>query len=255
MLHGLGFRSFAYDWRDEDIPRFGMEIEALKERGVKLIGWSFPWDPTSPIARSTLEVFKAHSARPQLWTTHSMVDWNSVGSEINKLLPPNLRWPVAPETWEALSPAQRKLVGTTLVEVMERMEAERWPHTPQGTADRVKLEAERVKSLVALAKPYHIQLALYSHNGWLGVPDHQVAVLTYLRRIGIRDVGIVYNFSHSHDGHHNDTEDFNRVWKLISSYVAAVNIAGVHREDAVRELSTPRSTWRQGFAGIRAACW
>jgi len=36
MLERLGFRRFAYDWRDEHKPTFDAEMEALKRHGIKL---------------------------------------------------------------------------------------------------------------------------------------------------------------------------------------------------------------------------
>src|ERR1700760_3210722 len=34
MLQRLGFKHFAYDWRDKDIPTFDAEIEALKKHHI-----------------------------------------------------------------------------------------------------------------------------------------------------------------------------------------------------------------------------
>ena len=34
MLERLGFKHFAYDWRDEHVPTFDAEVDALKRQGV-----------------------------------------------------------------------------------------------------------------------------------------------------------------------------------------------------------------------------
>jgi sugar phosphate isomerase/epimerase len=70
MLQRLGFKYFAYDWRDKDVPTFSAEIDALQKHGIDLLGWWLP--PGLPDARfvSMLEIFKAHHVHPQLWLMH-----------------------------------------------------------------------------------------------------------------------------------------------------------------------------------------
>lgn len=67
MLKRLGFRNFAYDWREKDIPAFDAEVEAMKRHGIKIAAWWFPTDPNDPVARTILEVCKRHDIHPQLW--------------------------------------------------------------------------------------------------------------------------------------------------------------------------------------------
>jgi sugar phosphate isomerase/epimerase len=67
MLQRLGFKNFAYDWREKDIPAFDEEVEAMKRHGVKIVAWWFPTDPNDPTARTILEVCKRRSIHPQLW--------------------------------------------------------------------------------------------------------------------------------------------------------------------------------------------
>jgi sugar phosphate isomerase/epimerase len=71
MLHQLGFKHFAYDWRENDIPTFDMEIEALQKHGIDLIAWWFPFDADDPLAKQTLETFRRHHVHPQLWVMQS----------------------------------------------------------------------------------------------------------------------------------------------------------------------------------------
>lgn len=67
MLARLGFKHFAYDWREEHIPTFDAEIEALKTHGIELYAWLFPFDAGDPRAEATLEMFRRHGVHPQLW--------------------------------------------------------------------------------------------------------------------------------------------------------------------------------------------
>jgi sugar phosphate isomerase/epimerase len=67
MLKRLGFKRFAYDWRDKDIPTFDAEVDALKKNDIDLVAWWFPTNPEDKTARTILEVAKRHGIHPQLW--------------------------------------------------------------------------------------------------------------------------------------------------------------------------------------------
>jgi len=86
MLEKLGFKHFAYDWRAKDIPTFDAEIGALKEHGIDLLAWWFPFDADDPQAKATLETFKRHNVHPQLWVIHSLA---SVSKSLNSHFPKN----------------------------------------------------------------------------------------------------------------------------------------------------------------------
>ncbi len=70
MLERLGFRHFAYDWRDEHVPTFDEEVEALKKHGVSLDAF---WAPgvLNDRSRQILDVLKRHQVHAELW---SMLD-------------------------------------------------------------------------------------------------------------------------------------------------------------------------------------
>lgn len=93
---------------------------------------------------------------------------------------------------------------------------------PEEQQQRIESEANRIREIVELAKPYGCQVHLYNHNGWFGQPDNEVAVVEQLRKLGVTGVGMVYNFSHATD----DLPDFPAIWKRIKPYVVAVNITG-----------------------------
>jgi sugar phosphate isomerase/epimerase len=71
MLQRLGFRSFAYDWRQKDVPAFDAEVAAVKKHGIDLVAWWFPQDPADPVAKVILEVARRHGIHPQLWVMGS----------------------------------------------------------------------------------------------------------------------------------------------------------------------------------------
>jgi hypothetical protein len=71
MLHRLGFKNFAYDWRAKDVPTFDAEVDAMKGRGINLIAWWFPTDARDPNAQIILDVIKRHGIHPQLWVMGS----------------------------------------------------------------------------------------------------------------------------------------------------------------------------------------
>lgn len=68
MLEKLGIKRFAYDYRAEHVPTWDAELDALKKHGIELTAW---WFPTSlnDEAKKTLELFKRHDVKPQLWVS------------------------------------------------------------------------------------------------------------------------------------------------------------------------------------------
>ncbi len=70
MLAKLGFKHFAYDFRDEHVPTFAAEIEACKKHGVALDAWWFP-NTLDARAKQILDVCKRHDIHPDLWVSGS----------------------------------------------------------------------------------------------------------------------------------------------------------------------------------------
>lgn len=67
MLEKLGFRHYAYDWRDEHLPTFETEVAELQKRGIELTAVWFPALDAS--GRKLLDVLKARGVKTQLWVT------------------------------------------------------------------------------------------------------------------------------------------------------------------------------------------
>ena len=66
MLEKMGVKKFVYDYRREHIPQWDDELNALKKHNIELLGWWFP-GALNEEAKNTLELFKRHGVRPQLW--------------------------------------------------------------------------------------------------------------------------------------------------------------------------------------------
>jgi sugar phosphate isomerase/epimerase len=121
---------------------------------------------------------------------------------------------------------------------------------------QIELNAARIAGLARLAAPYGCRVGLYNHNGWFGILDHQLAVLDRIKAMGVAGVGIVYNFSHARDPHHDDTIDFSSLWKKIKPHVMAVNVTGMRMEGEIiypsqgdSELAMMRTIQESGWTG------
>jgi hypothetical protein len=70
MLTRLGFKKYAYDYRQEHVPEFNLEMEAIKQHGIELTGWWFPTTLNAE-AKYILHVLKTNQVKTQLWVTGS----------------------------------------------------------------------------------------------------------------------------------------------------------------------------------------
>jgi sugar phosphate isomerase/epimerase len=127
---------------------------------------------------------------------------------------------------------------------------------PLTDEQQIKQNAERIAGLAKLASPYGCRIGLYNHNGWFGIEDNELAVLNRVRDMGVNDVGLVYNFSHARDPHHDDTIDFPSLWKKIKPHVMAVNITGMRMDGQIiypsqgdSELAMMRTIEESGWTG------
>jgi sugar phosphate isomerase/epimerase len=118
--------------------------------------------------------------------------------------------------------------------------------SPEEQEARVAQEAERIRQIEALAKPYGCKVELYNHNRWFGVMDNEVAIIERLKKLGVTDVGIVYNFSHGHD----DIADFPTIWKHIQPYVVAVNVTGMVKNGASKLMPPSQGDFELGMLKV-----
>ncbi len=132
--------------------------------------------------------------------------------------------------WSPTDPRDPVLLKTLEVFKRQNVHPQLWvmgsgslTKTPAEQQQRVEQEAERIRAIADLARPYGCKVQLYNHNGWFGIPDNEIAIVERLKQLGTTDVGMVYNFSHGH----NDVADFPAVWKRMKPYVVAVNVTGM----------------------------
>jgi len=230
MLKALGFKHFAYDGQDTDVRKFDQEIEALKRHGVNLLAWWFPLDADDPKAKAILETFRHHDVHPQLWVALPPANFPKTLQDWAALLPSGM--PIvknAPEL-EKLSKSDKENFLKEMYGAIARLNKQTLTKTPQEQSQRIRQEANRIHSLIKLAAPYKCKVALYNDNGWFGMMENQVAIIERLQKLGVNDVGIVYNFSHARDELHDDTVNFLSIWQQIKPYVVAVNITGIYWE-------------------------
>jgi hypothetical protein len=251
MLDRLGFRYSSYDWfaGPQELLPLDAEIEALQNHGITLLSSLFLVDADNPDAKTLLETFKRRHVDPQLWVLRypdmQALNWPKPFD----MLPPRQR----EEALAKMSPrASSKVVMSLMRQTLTK--------TPEEQARRVKEETDRVLAIVKLVAPYGIRVALYNHggwNGWTGLMENQIAVVDSLKRRGIKDIGIVYNFDCARDELHDDTADFPAFWKKAKSYVVAVNVSGVPSDPGTliypgqgeRELEMMRTIQESGWRG------
>jgi sugar phosphate isomerase/epimerase len=127
---------------------------------------------------------------------------------------------------------------------------------PEEQKKQVDKEADRINGLVKLAAPYGVDIELYSHNGWFGQVDNELAIIDRLKEMGVTNVGMVYNFSHAHDGDHDDTVNFPALWEKMKAHVVAVNITGmgdpskiIYPSQGIHELAMMKTIQDSGWHG------
>jgi hypothetical protein len=79
MLHRLGFKAMAYDWRESHIPEFDEEVAQLKKSGIKMV--AFWWTgglpennetlKNSSIVQTQLDFFRRNNLELDVWVTLS----------------------------------------------------------------------------------------------------------------------------------------------------------------------------------------
>lgn len=70
MLNELGITKYAYNWRENDVPNFDAEIDALQKHKIQLVAW-FLYGSDNPHLQLILDTFKRHHIHPQIWIYES----------------------------------------------------------------------------------------------------------------------------------------------------------------------------------------
>ena len=95
--------------------------------------------------------------------------------------------------------------------------------SPEEQAMRVKAEADRIRPIAEAAAKIGCTVALYNHGSWFGEPENQLEVI---EKLGLKNVGIVYNLHHGHD--HLDR--FPALLQKMKPHLFALNINGMVRD-------------------------
>ena len=77
MLDKLGFKKFAYDWRDEHVASFDEELEALRRHHILLQAFWMPYGPDPQNNKhyaTILASLKRHKVKTQLWWSYGSSD-------------------------------------------------------------------------------------------------------------------------------------------------------------------------------------
>lgn len=116
---------------------------------------------------------------------------------------------------------------------------------------RVERVARAVFYLAERARAFGCRVGLYNHGGWFGQPENQIAII---RRVGLDNVGIVYNFHHGHE--HLDR--FPELFRQMLPYLMAVNLNGMRKGgpqilplgQGDQELQMMRIIRQSGYQGL-----
>jgi len=172
MLESLGLTKLAYDWREEHVPTFDAEIEAMARHHIEITAWWYPGRKPEILA-----AIRRHGIHPQLWVC-------------------GVRRPEA---------------------------------SPPGDPARVEIEAARLLPLAREAAELGCKVALYNHREpWYEDQDNQIAIIERLRRDGVTNVGIVFNFHHWR----GSLAEFPARFKRMQPYLYAVNLNGLPADTA-----------------------
>jgi sugar phosphate isomerase/epimerase len=178
------------------------ERTAMLERlGIKRVAYDWR-DEHIPQFDEELEAYKRHG-----------ISLHAFWMPVNTASPLDERhWPlvldlakrhdVKPELWVMLSDA---LVNSL----------------PADT--RAARAAEILAPAARAANDRGCRIGLYNHGGWFGEPDNQIAIIEALRKSGIKNVGIVYNFHHGHE----HMPKFSELAKRMAPYLMTVNVNGM----------------------------
>ena len=132
-----------------------------------------------------------------------------------------------------VAPGELNKESRLILDVLKRhqIKAQLWvlldlgPNLVTGAeqAKRIESAAAKLKPLVEEAHKIGCTVALYNHGGWFGEPENQVEIIERLKREGVKNLGIIYNFHHGHD-------HLGRMPGLLSRlkpYLLAVNLNGM----------------------------
>lgn len=222
LLKELGFTQVTLGGAADD-STLDRQIEAMQRQGIKIFGW-FIYDTRGPTLNvdwkshvvdapehgsltleSLLKTFRRHGIQPQLWLTREMQ--------------------LAKGEQKSQKPGSQMTADEKNLEFRKYVAYDLPPE--EGHAARVQHEIDHLRPLAQLASSFGLDIALYKHAGWLSIEENTVEVIAGLKRLGVKNVGIVYRFIHAHD-EVDDTRDFAALWTRIYPDVRVVDLTGLH---------------------------
>ncbi|OHB70554.1 MAG: hypothetical protein A2V70_07980 [Planctomycetes bacterium RBG_13_63_9] len=97
------------------------------------------------------------------------------------------------------------------------------PLAQMDQSGKVEAAARAIEYIAREADKIGCSVGLYNHGGWFGEPENQIAII---QRLGMKNVGIVYNFHHGHE----HVERFRDLFEKMQPYLMAVNLNGMKRD-------------------------
>ena len=91
-----------------------------------------------------------------------------------------------------------------------------------GQEEKIARSTRVVSYIAKRAEAMECSVGLYNHGGWFGEPENQIAII---RRMGMDNVGIVYNFHHGHE--HIDR--FPALLKMMQQHLLCLNLNGMRK--------------------------
>ena len=99
--------------------------------------------------------------------------------------------------------------------------------TVTDDSERIEAEAVRIRPIAEDAATLGCKVGLYNHREpWFEEQDHQIAIIERLRRDGVTNVGIVFNFHHWR----GSVAEFPALFQRIQPYLLAVNLNGMRAD-------------------------
>jgi sugar phosphate isomerase/epimerase len=86
--------------------------------------------------------------------------------------------------------------------------------------EKVAAGADQVRLVAEAAAKLGCKVGLYNHGGWAGEPENQIAVI---EKLGMKNVGLVYNLHHGHD--HLDR--FPELLAKMTPHLLCLNLNGM----------------------------
>jgi len=240
MIKRMGFRQYAYissghprhpRWnRNHSQLDIDAEIKAMQLNGIEILGWYYwlnTYNPDEdPQLLETLEAFKRHQIQPQIWIADAADHIPKTTDEWKSVLPEGT---VVPTTRQELGDLPMSAIAAYR-KILRQADSIVESATLEEKHQQVQQEADRISALVKLAGYYGCKVNIYNHRGWLGNVENQIALIERLDEMGVTDVGMIYNFSHSLDSYHDDPKVFSSLWSKIERHVVAVNITGLSKD-------------------------